>query len=154
MSRGKPDYHDDCRSFDSGHRFFASSAGASAEHRSILDIPSSIAVRAPINRALLVRKDGCSHADLSRPQDHERQVRQFVALTRRRKGDRVAGVLPRIPETLAIMIGTWKAGGVYVPIFSGFGRDAIAFRIGHAAPRSFAPTINIVAVFRSCLKSE
>ena len=47
------------------------------------------------------------------------------------KGDRIAGVLPRIPETIAIMIGTWKAGGVYVPIFSGFGRDAIDFRIKH-----------------------
>jgi acetyl-CoA synthetase len=46
-----------------------------------------------------------------------------------REGDRVAGFLPRVPETLAIMLGTWKAGGVYVPIFTGFGRDAIAFRL-------------------------
>src|SRR5690348_14095093 len=35
-----------------------------------------------------------------------------------RQGDRVAGVLPRVPETVAVMIGTWKAGGVYVPVRS------------------------------------
>ena len=46
-----------------------------------------------------------------------------------RDGDRVAGFLPRVPETIAIMLGTWKAGAVYVPIFTGFGADAIAFRL-------------------------
>jgi acetyl-CoA synthetase len=30
------------------------------------------------------------------------------------------------------MLGTWKAGAVYVPIFTGFGGDAIAFRIAHS----------------------
>ncbi len=46
-----------------------------------------------------------------------------------RKGDRVAGILPRVPETIAVMIGTWKAGGIYVPIFTGFGVDAVRFRL-------------------------
>ena len=46
-----------------------------------------------------------------------------------RKGDRVAGILPRVPETVAIMIGVWKAGAIYVPIFTGFGPDAIRFRL-------------------------
>src|SRR5262249_62294292 len=46
-----------------------------------------------------------------------------------RDGDRVAGFLPRVPETIAIMLGTWKAGAVYVPIFTGFGADAIEFRL-------------------------
>jgi acetyl-CoA synthetase len=46
-----------------------------------------------------------------------------------RKGDRIAGILPRVPETVAVMIGTWKAGGVYVPIFTGFGAQAIRFRL-------------------------
>jgi len=46
-----------------------------------------------------------------------------------RRGDRVAGVLPRVPETIAVMIGVWKAGGVYVPVFTGFGPDAIRFRL-------------------------
>jgi acetyl-CoA synthetase len=46
-----------------------------------------------------------------------------------RKGDRIAGILPRVLETIAVMIGIWKAGGVYVPIFSGFGSEAIRFRL-------------------------
>ena len=47
-------------------------------------------------------------------------------------GDRVAGFMPRVPEMLIAMIGTWKAGAVYVPIFTGFGSDAIDFRVHHS----------------------
>lgn len=52
-----------------------------------------------------------------------------------RKGDRVAGVLPRVPETIAVMIGVWKAGGVYVPVFTGFGPDAVRFRLRNSGAR-------------------
>ena len=51
------------------------------------------------------------------------------------KGDCVAGFLPRIPETLVAMLGTWKVGAVYVPIFTGFGPDAIEFRVRHSGAR-------------------
>ena len=51
------------------------------------------------------------------------------------KGDRVAGYLPRIPETVVVMLGTWKAGAVYVPIFTGFGSDAIDFRLRHSGAK-------------------
>jgi acetyl-CoA synthetase len=51
------------------------------------------------------------------------------------KGERVAGFLPRIPETLVIMLGTWKRGAVYVPIFTGFGPEAIAYRVEHSGAR-------------------
>ncbi len=63
---------------------------------------------------------------------------RFAHWLRRRgvgSGDRVAGFLPRIPETIAIMVGTWKAGGVYVPIFTGFGPDAVEFRVRHSAAK-------------------
>ena len=33
------------------------------------------------------------------------------------------------------MIGTWKVGAVYVPIFTGFGPDAIEFRVRHSGAR-------------------
>ena len=46
-----------------------------------------------------------------------------------RKGDRVAGILPRVLETVAVMIAVWKAGGIYVPVFTGFGTDAVGFRL-------------------------
>ncbi len=52
-----------------------------------------------------------------------------------RPGDRVLGVLPRVPETIAMMLGTMKAGAVYVPVFTGFGADAIRFRVAHSGAR-------------------
>jgi acetyl-CoA synthetase len=52
------------------------------------------------------------------------------------RGDRVAGFMPRVPEMLIAMIGAWKAGAVYVPIFTGFGPDAIDFRVRHSGARA------------------
>src|SRR5438105_5142985 len=63
------------------------------------------------------------------------RVAGFLTASGVRKGDRVAGFLPRVPETLAIMLGTWKAGAVYVPIFTGFGPDAIAYRVRHSGAK-------------------
>ena len=50
-------------------------------------------------------------------------------------GDRVAGFLPRVPETIVAMIGTWKAGAVWVPIFTGFAPDAVRFRVENSGAR-------------------
>ena len=44
-------------------------------------------------------------------------------------GDRVALCLPMIPEILAILYGSFKAGLTVVPIFAGFGTGAIATRL-------------------------
>jgi acetyl-CoA synthetase len=88
---------------------------------------------------------------------------QFANVLRARgvePGDRVAGFLPRIPEMLIAMIGTWKTGGVYVPIFTGFGPDAVDFRVRHSGakvlctqwehrarlPEPFPPGVGIVTV--------
>lgn len=43
-------------------------------------------------------------------------------------GDVVAGMLPRIPELLVAMLGTWRAGAVYQPLFTAFGPAAIQSR--------------------------
>ncbi|HXJ78572.1 MAG TPA: AMP-binding protein [Candidatus Methylomirabilis sp.] len=53
----------------------------------------------------------------------------FLATRGVATGDRVAGFMPRIPETLVAMLGAWKLGAIYVPIFTGFGADAIGFRM-------------------------
>lgn len=45
------------------------------------------------------------------------------------KGDRVAMVMPRVPETIIAMLGIWRAGAVYLPIFSAFGAEAIRMRL-------------------------
>ena len=52
-----------------------------------------------------------------------------------RPGDRVLGVLPRVPETLAVMLGVMKAGAIYVPVFTGFAADAIQYRATHSEAR-------------------
>ncbi len=57
-----------------------------------------------------------------------------------RRGDRVAGLMPRVPETLTIMLGALKAGAIYVPIFTGFGRDAVRYRLQHSGARVLCTT--------------
>ena len=59
---------------------------------------------------------------------------RFANLLRRigvQPGDRVAGLMPRGPEVVVAIIGTLKLGAIYVPIFTGFGPDAIRFRLDH-----------------------
>lgn len=45
------------------------------------------------------------------------------------KGDRVALYMPMIPETVIALYGIYKSGAIAVPLFSGFGPDAIAIRL-------------------------
>src|SRR5262249_56507310 len=50
-------------------------------------------------------------------------------------GDRVAGVMPRGPEALIALFGTLKARAIYVPMVTGFGPDAIRYRLRHRRAR-------------------
>jgi len=52
-----------------------------------------------------------------------------------RKGDRVAGILPRIPETISIIVGALRAGAIYVPIFAGFSGEAVKYRLCHSGAK-------------------
>jgi acetyl-CoA synthetase len=44
-------------------------------------------------------------------------------------GDVVAGMLPRTPDLIATILGTWRAGAVYQPLFTAFGPKAIEHRL-------------------------
>ena len=44
-------------------------------------------------------------------------------------GDRVAVMLPRIPELMVVALGVWRAGAVYAPMFTAFGPKAIEYRL-------------------------
>ena len=44
-------------------------------------------------------------------------------------GDRVSGLLPRTPELVAVILGTFRAGAVYQPLFTAFGPKAIEHRL-------------------------
>jgi acetyl-CoA synthetase len=45
------------------------------------------------------------------------------------RGDVVSGMLPRIPELLVTIIGTWRAGAIYQPLFTALGPKAIEHRL-------------------------
>jgi acetyl-CoA synthetase len=47
-------------------------------------------------------------------------------------GDRVGVFLPMVPETVATVLAVAKLGAVFLPLFSGFGADAIATRLRDA----------------------
>ncbi|HEY0816119.1 MAG TPA: AMP-binding protein [Pseudonocardia sp.] len=51
-----------------------------------------------------------------------------------RPGDRVAGLLPRRPELLTVLLGTLRAGCVYQPVFTAFGPKAIETRLAASRP--------------------
>lgn len=72
---------------------------------------------------------------------------RFANLLRRlgvAKGDRVAGMMPRCPEVLVAIIGTLKAGAIYVPIFTGFGPDAVSYRLGHAQVKVLVTHVDVL----------
>ena len=50
-------------------------------------------------------------------------------------GDVVAGMLPRTPELLITILGTWRAGAVYQPLFTAFGPKAIEHRLKTSGAR-------------------
>lgn len=50
-------------------------------------------------------------------------------------GDVVAGLLPRRPELLEVILGTWRVGAAYQPLFTAFGPKAIAHRLASSGAR-------------------
>jgi acetyl-CoA synthetase len=60
------------------------------------------------------------------------QVTEVLKRTGLKRGDRVAGVLSRQREAWLTALAAWRAGIVYVPIFTGFGSDAVAQRLSEA----------------------
>jgi len=52
------------------------------------------------------------------------------------KGDRVAVLLPKGPELLIAALATWRLGAVYMPLFTTYTRDAIAFRLTDSQTRA------------------
>ncbi len=49
------------------------------------------------------------------------------------EGDTVGLYMPMVPEVIAILYGCFKVGAIAVPIFSGFGVDAVGTRIADAS---------------------
>ncbi len=64
-----------------------------------------------------------------------RGVASWLTRNGLRKGDRVAIYMPMVPEIVPVFLGAIRAGGVVVPLFSGFGREAIRVRLEDSGAR-------------------
>ena len=51
------------------------------------------------------------------------------------RGDRVATLLPKIPELLIATVALWRIGAAHVPMFTAFGPSAIRYRLQDSAAR-------------------
>ena len=73
-----------------------------------------------------------------------------AALTRLgiQRGDRVAGLMPKIPAFLPMLLGIWKTGAVYVPIFTAFAAPAVAYRLRDSEARLVITTETYLPVIR------
>ena len=70
-----------------------------------------------------------SYHDIARESN---QVASALADRGVEAGDTVALYMPMVPEVISILYGIFKAGAIAVPIFSGFGADAVATRLADA----------------------
>lgn len=64
------------------------------------------------------------------------KVADFLSTRGIKKGDRVGVYMPMIPEAVIAIFGIIKAGCIYIPIFSGYGPDAVAARLKDAGAKA------------------
>ena len=67
--------------------------------------------------------------------DQAAQFANFLTSQGVGPGDVVAGLLPRSHELLITILGTWRAGAVYQPLFTAFGPKAIEHRLHTSGAR-------------------
>lgn len=51
------------------------------------------------------------------------------------RGDRVATLMGKTPDLPAVLLGIWRLGAVYVPLFTAFASDALVDRLERSAAR-------------------
>src|SRR5271156_4527475 len=62
-----------------------------------------------------------------------------------RRGDRIAVLIPQMPETAIAHVAIYKIGAIAVPLFSLFGVEALAFRLADNGTRAVITDILGVA---------
>ena len=62
-------------------------------------------------------------------QDLSSKMAGFLRSIGVKKGDRVAALLPKMPELVITTLAVWRLGAAYVPLFTAFGPDAIDYRV-------------------------
>ncbi|MDR3554866.1 MAG: AMP-binding protein [Syntrophobacteraceae bacterium] len=66
-------------------------------------------------------------------QDLSSRMAGFLRSIGVKKGDRVAALLPKIPELFITTLAVWRLGAIYVPLFTAFGPDAIDYRVSDSS---------------------
>src|SRR5215471_14491303 len=80
------------------------------------------------------------------------QVANVLTVLGVKKGDRVAGLLPKTPAIVPAVLGVWKLGAVYVPLFTAFGTPAVAYRLAHSEARAIITDDGQLAKVRAGLQ--
>ena len=62
-------------------------------------------------------------------QDQAARFANFLLAQGVKRGDKVAGLLPRNVELLIVAFATWRIGAIYQPLFTAFGPKAIEHRL-------------------------
>jgi acetyl-CoA synthetase len=61
------------------------------------------------------------------------------------RGDRIAILLPQVPEVAAIHIAVYKLGAIALPLATLFGTDAIAYRLQNSGAKALVTTVQGLA---------
>jgi acetyl-CoA synthetase len=115
-----------------------------------IDVCERWAAREPGRLAILhVRPDGgvdeISYGALSEVSNRLANVLTAHGIGR---GDRVAILLPQMPEVVAAHVATYKAGAVALPLALLFGVDALKYRLGNAGAKALITNAQGVAKIR------
>lgn len=102
-----------------------------------VDICDRWAVTEPDRLALLfIDGDGRDHAySYGRLRDLSNQLANLLVRQGLKAGDRVGILLPQAPETAFGHIAIHKIGAISMPLFSLFGPEALAYRLGDSGAR-------------------
>ncbi|PIB42163.1 AMP-binding protein [Pseudomonas sp. 2822-15] len=75
-------------------------------------------------------RDGrARHYTFSELQAHAARFGNFLRAQGVQPGDRIAGLMPRTVELVIALLGAWRIGAVYQPLFTAFGPKAIEQRL-------------------------
>ena len=135
MSAERPSYLNAVRSFDWNQVRESLGWG---EDDAVLLGHSIVDRHADMNRTALivVSRDGTdqkfSYRDLSEASNRFANALRRLGVS---PGDRVAGLMPRGAEVIIAIIAALKVGAIYVPVFTGFGPDAVDYRLKHCGAR-------------------
>lgn len=115
-----------------------------------VDVCETWAAREPGRLALLhVRPDGAvdeiSYGALSEASNRLANVLAAHGVAR---GDRVAILLPQMPEVVAAHVAIYKMGAVALPLALLFGMDALKYRLGNAGAKALITNAQGVAKLR------